>query len=233
MMQCLKLLSVHVDAPKEIAPVAAASLKDAVTDRLDLAKSGTSSLSSDKHDRTLYFPKIEAKYGQPMRYWHSVMKEISDLKYPQQIAYLKQEHGFSQTHANALVMYSRGSKTTRRFDDLAGFLAQQDPAKAKTVKKIFKVIQMKYPKLELVIAWNQPMLKLGSQYLFGVSVAKNHVLIAPFNTDVLKAMERELADYKVNKKTVQVPVDWKVDEKLLHKMIRLNLKALKKYKSAT
>ncbi|NDA58106.1 MAG: DUF4287 domain-containing protein, partial [Actinobacteria bacterium] len=38
-----------------------------------------------------------------MRYWHSVMKDIVDLKYPQQIAYLKEEHGFSQAHANALV----------------------------------------------------------------------------------------------------------------------------------
>ena len=41
-------------------------------------------------------------------------------------------------------------------------------------------------------------------------------------------MEKDLVDYKVNKKTVQVPVDWKVDEKLLHKMIALNLKSLKK-----
>jgi len=41
-------------------------------------------------------------------------------------------------------------------------------------------------------------------------------------------MKKDLVDYKVNKKTVQVPVDWKVDEKLLLKMIALNLKSLKK-----
>jgi uncharacterized protein YdhG (YjbR/CyaY superfamily) len=41
-------------------------------------------------------------------------------------------------------------------------------------------------------------------------------------------MKKELLDYKVNKKTVQVPVDWKVDEKLLLKMISLNLKELQK-----
>ncbi len=28
------------------------------------------------------------------------------------------KHGFSQAHANALVMYSRGSKSSKRFDDL-------------------------------------------------------------------------------------------------------------------
>ncbi len=182
----------------------------------------------NKHDRAAHFPKIEARYGQPMKYWFGVMKEIADRKYPEQVAYLKEEHGFSQAHANALVMYSRGSKSSKRFDDFAGFLKKHDAVKQKTVRKIFQVIKKKYPKLELVIAWNQPMLKLGTSYLFGVSISKNHILIAPFNSKVLQSMEKELLDYKVNKKTVQVPVDWKVDEKILLKMISLNLKELKK-----
>jgi uncharacterized protein YdhG (YjbR/CyaY superfamily) len=181
-----------------------------------------------KGDRSSHFPKIEAKYGQPMRYWFAVMKEIVDLKYPQQIAFLKEEHGFSQAHANALVMYSRGSKSSKRFDDLEGYLKVQDEVKSKTIRKIFRVIQKKYPTLELVIAWNQPMLKLGSEYLFGASILKNHILIAPWNPKVLSAMKQDLQGYKVNKKTVQVPVDWKVDEKLLLKMIKLNLQFLKK-----
>ncbi len=182
----------------------------------------------NKHDRAAHFPKIEARYGQPMKYWFGVMKEIADRKYPEQVAYLKEEHGFSQAHANALVMYSRGSKSSKRFDDFAGFLKKHDAVKQKTVRRIFQVIKKKYPKLELVIAWNQPMLKLGTSYLFGVSISKNHILIAPFNSKVLQSMEKELLDYKVNKKTVQVPVDWKVDEKILLKMISLNLKELKK-----
>jgi len=182
----------------------------------------------DSGSRQAYFPKIEAKYGQPMRYWFAVMKDISDLKYPQQISYLREEHGFSQAHANALVMYSRGSKSSKRFDDLEGYLKGQDEVKSKTIKKIFKVIQKKYPKLELVIAWNQPMLKMGSEYLFGASILKNHILIAPWNPKVLSAMKQDLQGYKVNKKTLQVPVDWKVDEKLLLKMIKLNLQFLNK-----
>ena len=181
-----------------------------------------------KGDRSSHFPKIEAKYGQPMRYWFAVMKEIVDLKYPQQIAFLKEEHGFSQAHANALVMYSRGSKSSKRFDDLEGYLKVQDEVKSKTIRKIFKVIQKKYPKLELVIAWNQPMLKMGSEYLFGASILKNHILIAPWNPKVLSAMKQDLQGYKVNKKTLQVPIDWKVDEKLLLKMIKLNLQFLNK-----
>lgn len=184
-------------------------------------------MPAQSHDRASYFPKIEAKYGQSMKYWFGVMKELSDRKYPEQIAFLREEHGFSQAHANALVMYARGSKSSRRFDSFEAFLDKHDPVKQKTVKSIFRAIKKKYPKLELVIAWNQPMLKKDKDYIFGVSVLKNHILIAPFNATVLKEMNKDLVDYKVNKKTVQVPVNWKVDEKLLRKMIALNLKKLK------
>ena len=146
-----------------------------------------------------------------MKYWFGVMKELSDRKYPEQIAFLREEHGFSQAHASALVMYARGSKCSRRFDSLEAFLDKHDQVKQKTVKSIFRAIKKKYPKLELVIAWNQPMLKKDKDYIFGVSVLKNHILIAPFNATVLKEMNKDLVDYKVNKKTVQVPVNWKVD----------------------
>ena len=96
------------------------------------------------------------------------------------------------------------------------------------VSETIQSIKKKYPKLELVIAWNQPMLKLGSEYLFGASILKNHILISPWNPKVLSVMKQDLQGYKVNKKTVQVPVDWKVDERLLLKMIKLNIQFLKK-----
>lgn len=216
--------SAHAAAHQTTALAAAVSLRAAAT--------GSSYyLALDKSDRSSYFPKIEAKYGQPMRYWFGVMKEIADRKYPEQIAFLKEEHGFSQAHANALVMYSRGSKSSKRFDNLSGFLEKHDAVKQKTVRKVFKVIQSKYPKLELVIAWNQPMLKLGNEYIFGLSISKNHLTLAPFRSEVLDEMSKELEGYKRNKKTFIVPADWKVDEKLLHKLIRLTLKQVKESKA--
>ena len=53
-------------------------------------------------NREDFFPAIEKKYGQPMAYWFDQMAEIAGNKYREQIAYLKENHGFSQTHANAL-----------------------------------------------------------------------------------------------------------------------------------
>lgn len=70
------------------------------------------------------------------------MAEIAGQKYPEQIAYLRENHAFSQTHANALVMYSRGSTTTRRHNSLDEYLKESDATKKKTVKAIFKAIQI-------------------------------------------------------------------------------------------
>jgi uncharacterized protein YdhG (YjbR/CyaY superfamily) len=169
-------------------------------------------------DRSSYFPAIEKKYGQPMSYWFDQMDEIADRKYPEQIAFLRENHGFSQVHANALVLYSRGSTSAHRVSSLDEYLEPSDEIKRATVRAIFKAITSKYPKMELVIAWNQPMLKLDGQYVFGVTVLTNHILMAPWSKDVLAEFAPRLTDYKVNKKTIQVPVDWKPDTKLLRDM---------------
>jgi uncharacterized protein len=173
-------------------------------------------------DRSSHFPAIEKKHGQPMSYWFDVMAEISDRKYPEQIAYLRENHGFSQAHANALVLYSRGNTTSRRFNSLADYVAPLDEAKRNTVNAIFAAILDSFPGTEVVIAWNQPMVKLGEEYLFGVSVAKEHITIAPWGGLIDDFRER-LTDYHVNKKTIRVPVDWKIDKKLLQDMVKARI----------
>lgn len=176
--------------------------------------------------RDAHFPAIVKKHGLPMTYWFGQMKKLAGKKYPEQIAYLKENHGFSQTHANALVMYSRGSKSAKKFATVEQYLAQFDAVKKKTVRGIFKAITTKYPKLELVIAWNQPMLKVEGQYIFGVSVLKNHILLAPFSKAVLEEFAPKFKGYTVNKKTIQVPVDWKPEIKLLQAMAKARLAEL-------
>ena len=114
-------------------------------------------------DRSSYFPAIEKKYGQPMSYWFEQMERVSGEKYPDQIAFLRENYGFSQAHANALVMYCRGSKTAHRVTTVDEYLAPFDETKQKTVRAILNAITSKYRKAETVIAWNQPMVRLDGQ----------------------------------------------------------------------
>jgi uncharacterized protein YdhG (YjbR/CyaY superfamily) len=177
-------------------------------------------------NREKFFPLIEKKYGEKMSYWFKIMKSLEGEKYPIQIVHLRENYGFSQAHANALVMYSRGSESSKRFNTPAEYFKTVSPAQAKTMKAILKAITSKFPELELVIAWNQPMLKQDKSYLFGISAASNHILIAPWNQDVLKKYTPKFKEFKVNKKTIALPNDWEVDAKLLQAMIKDSLAAL-------
>ena len=173
--------------------------------------------------REAHFPAIEKRYGEKMSYWFKVMKEIKGDKYPQQIAHLRENYGFSQAHANALVMYSRGSTSSRRHDTPADYYKSIDPKQATTLRKIFRTIQSKYPKTELVIAWNQPMLKLGNDYIFGATATKKHILMSPWSSDVLADFADRLEHLELKKKTIGVPNDWKVEEKLILDMVKARI----------
>ena len=177
--------------------------------------------------REAHFPVIENKYGEKMAYWFKVMAKLDGKKYPEQIAHLKENYGFSQTHANALVMFSRGSESSKRFATHADFYKSVTPVQAKTMKAIFKAITTKFPQLELVIAYNQPMVKLDKHYIFGASASSKHVLIAPWDARVLKEFAPKFKEGNALKKTIQLPNDWDVDAKLIQAVIKASLANLK------
>jgi len=180
-------------------------------------------MPSKDPSRESHFPAIEKKYGEKMKYWFGVMAKLEGKKYPEQIAHLRENFGFSQAHANALVMYSRGSTSAQKFTKPSDYYKSITPEQAKTVRAIMKVIQSKYPKLELVIAWNQPMLRDGTKYVFGISATKGYLLMAPWSTEVLDLFRPKLEGYKVNKKTIQIPSDWQLDTKLLLQIVKARL----------
>ena len=173
--------------------------------------------------RESHFPAIEKRYGEKMVYWFKVMAKIADKKYPEQIAHLQENYGFSKAHANALVMYSRGSLSSKKFETLADYYRSIDPTQARTLRKIFKTIRDKHPNLEHLIAWNQPVMRLGTMYVFGAGVAKNHILLNPFSKKALESVMKRYPDLKVNKHTIQIPNDWEVDESLINRLVKARL----------
>jgi len=187
-------------------------------------------MAAKNPSREAHFPAIEKRYGEKMSFWFKIMQQIKYEKYPSQIAYLRENYGFSQAHANALVMYTKGSTTTKRHATPAIYYKSIDPKQAKTMRAIFKAITTKYPKFEHVIAWNQPMLRLGSAYIIGLSASKNHISFNLFSQDVTDQFRDQMAQMdglRVTKHTVAVPNDWKVDSKLILKMVKARLAEVK------
>lgn len=184
-------------------------------------------MTRDSGERSSFFPAIEKKYGQPIQFWLDALAELGDAKYPQQTALLREDHGFSQAHANAVVMFVRGSTTSKRFASPEAYLATLPEPHGTTTKAILNTTLKLNAQFELVMAWNKPIVRLGTDYIIGFSAAKHHLLILPFGDGILDQTDEELlAPYKVNKKTIQVPADWKVDRALLKALIKLRLAQL-------
>jgi len=173
--------------------------------------------------RESHFPAIEKRYGEKMTYWFKVMAKLEGKKYSEQIAHLRENYGFSQAHANALVMYSRGSTSAKRFDTPTAFYKSVTPEQAKTMRAIFKIIVAKYPKAELVIAWNQPMLRIDGHYVFGASASSKRILMSPWSVEIIADFAPKMADLVVLKKTIGVPNDWEVDAKLILALVKARI----------
>ncbi len=181
-------------------------------------------MASTSGDRTAQFPLIERRYGHPVAFWLERLGELDDTRYAAQMAYLQEEHGFSRAHANTVVMFARGSESTRRFADPDAYFATLGPTQATTCRSVFSTIQRHFPELELVVAWNQPMLRRDTTYVFGMSAATEHLLLMPWGEGILDHVAPRLVGLAVKKKTVQVPSDWTVDEGLLVEMVAERLR---------
>jgi uncharacterized protein YdhG (YjbR/CyaY superfamily) len=95
------------------------------------------------------------------------------------------------------------------------------------MKAVFAAVTAKHKGLELVMAWNQPMLRLGKDYVIGMSVSKNHITINPFSVEALNKNLKNLDSYRVNKHTFQVPLDWKVDAALISSLAKARIAEIK------
>ena len=180
-------------------------------------------MASTSGDRSAQFPTIENKYGQPISYWLDQLAGCGSDKYPDQIAWLRENHGFTRAHANTVVMYFRGSTTTRRYSDVDTYLGSIDPGAADTIRSIFAAITAEFPDLEPVIAWNQPILRNDHGYVFGISTASRHLTVNPWSTEALERFTGSLPTSAVKKHTFTVPFGWEIDAEMLRAMVRQRL----------
>lgn len=183
-------------------------------------------MSESSGERERLFPQIENKHGKPVSHWLQLLSRCDSDKYSDQIAVLREGHGFSHAHANALVMFHRGSPSSKRFATPGDYFASLPNAHSVLARSIFSQLQSDFPDLELVIAWNQPILRLGKENVFGLSASTNHLTINPFSPRVLSELANELERFEVLKHTIRIPLDWKVDSAVLAKLVSFRLQEI-------
>ena len=116
-----------------------------------------------------------------------------------------------------------------RFNSVEEYLASVDPVKARTLRSVIDLILTQYPELKSKISWNVPTIHRNGKYVAGVAAYKHHLTFSPWSPRVIenfKARRGGLGKLVVFKNCFQIPVDWKIDRKLVKDLVRARLAEL-------
>ena len=113
-----------------------------------------------------------------------------------------------------------------RFKSVEEYLASVDPAKERTLRSVIDFILTQFPELESKISWNVPTIHRNGKYVVGLAAYKNHLTFSAWSPRVIEDFKMRLGKFVVFKNCFQIPVDWKVDRKLVKDLVRARLAEL-------
>lgn len=113
-----------------------------------------------------------------------------------------------------------------RFSSIEDYLASLDPRKGRTLKSVIDFILTQFPDLEAKLSWNVPQIHRQGKYVFGLAAYKDHLTLAPWSPRIIEEFQERLREYVVFKNCFQIPVDWKMDKKLVKDLVRARLAEL-------
>lgn len=113
-----------------------------------------------------------------------------------------------------------------RFNSVEEYLASVDPKKAKTLRSIIDLILAEFPELEPKISWNVPTIHRQGKYVVGLAAFKHHLTFSVWSPRVIEDFKVRLRKFVVMKNCFQIPIDWKIDRKLVKDLVRARLAEL-------
>jgi len=113
-----------------------------------------------------------------------------------------------------------------RFKSIEDYLASVDPTKARTLRSVIDLILTQFPELESKISWNVPTIHWNGKYVAGLAAYKSHLTFSPWSPRVIEDFKARLGKFVVWKNCFQIPVDWKIDRKLVKDLVRARLAEL-------
>jgi uncharacterized protein YdhG (YjbR/CyaY superfamily) len=113
-----------------------------------------------------------------------------------------------------------------RFNSVDEYMASVDPTKARTLRSVIDLILTKFPELESKMSWNVPHIHRNGKYVVGLAAYKRHLTFSPWSPRVIEDFKVRLAKFVVFKNCFQIPVDWKIDRKLVKDLVRARLAEL-------
>ncbi len=118
------------------------------------------------------------------------------------------------------------SQRRPKFNSVEEYLASLDATKEKTLRSVIDLILTLFPELESKISWNVPTIHRNGKYVVGVCAYKNHLTFSPWSARVIADFTLRLGKFVVFKNCFQIPVDWKIDRKLVKDLVLARLAEL-------
>ncbi|MNI38582.1 hypothetical protein D3C73_927320 [compost metagenome] len=105
------------------------------------------------------------------------------------------------------------------------YLAQIDnPQHRERTEEILAWVAKTFPNLKPKIAWNQPMFTDHDTFIIGISLAKQHLAVAPEGAGINHFSDEIVqAGYDHTKQLMRIQWNSPVDFSLLEKMIEFNI----------
>ncbi len=113
-----------------------------------------------------------------------------------------------------------------KFNSVEDYLGSLDPTKERTLRSAIDLILKQFPELESKISWNVPTIHRNGKYVIGICAYKHHLTFSPWSPRVIGDFKVRLAKFVVFKNCFQIPVDWKIDRKLVKDLVRARLAEL-------
>ena len=119
-----------------------------------------------------------------------------------------------------------------KFNSVEEYLASVDPPKERTLRSVIDLILAEFPELESKISWNVPTIHRKGKYVAGICAYKNHLTFSAWSPRVIEDFKGpsrtggRLGKFVVKANCFQIPVDWKIDKKLVKDLVRARLAEL-------
>ena len=113
-----------------------------------------------------------------------------------------------------------------RFSSVEDYLTSLDPTKEKTLRSVIDFILKQFPELQSKMSWNVPNIHRNGKYIVGICAYKRHLTFAPWSARVIAHFKPRLRKFVVKKYCFQIPVDWKIDRKLVKDLVRARVAEL-------
>lgn len=118
------------------------------------------------------------------------------------------------------------SQRRQKFTSVEEYLASLDSTKERTIRSVIDFILTQFPELASKISWNVPTIHRNGKYVVGICAFKHHLTFSPWSSRVIEDFKVKLEKFVVFKNCFQIPVDWKIDKRLVKDLVRARLAEL-------